>query len=196
MGPERVVLFRARTILALLGIIVSVAVVLEVLWLARGVIVWVLVALFLALALNPAVEALQRRGLRRRGAAVAVVSLGVLAGLAALAATVIPILVDQVNDFARALPGYVSDVTEGRGRLGDFAERYDLVDRVRDAVQNGGAGKALGLSGTAIAVTKGVLTAVVATVTIAFMTFFMLLEGPSWVERVYSLVPPESQERW
>ena len=194
--PERVVLFRARTVLAILGIVIAVAVTLQILWLARGVITWVLVALFLALALNPAVEWLQRHGVRRRGLAVAITSLGVLLGIAALGATVIPILVDQVNDFARALPGYVRDVTEGRGRLGDLAERYDIVDRVQEAVNEGGASRVLGLSGTALAITKGVLTAIVATVTIAFMTFFMLLEGPVWIERLYSLMPARSQARW
>ena len=35
-----------------------------------------------------------------------------------------------------------------------------------------------------------------ATVTIVFLTFFMLLEGRQWVERVYSLFPEHSQERW
>ena len=59
--------------------------------------------------------------------------------IVALAATVIPILVAQVNDFATRFPGYVKDVTEGRGRLGDFAERYHIVERVREAVQDGGA---------------------------------------------------------
>lgn len=196
MVPERLVMFRARTILALLGIVIAVAVLLEIVWLARGVITWVLVALFLALALNPAVDWLQQHGIRRRGFAVALTSLAVLLGIGALAATVIPIIVDQVNEFARALPGYVRDVTEGRGRLGDLAERYDLVERVQEAVNEGGAGRVLGLSGTALAITKGILTAIVATVTIAFMTFFMLLEGPVWVERIYSLVPPGSQERW
>jgi predicted PurR-regulated permease PerM len=33
-------------------------------------------------------------------------------------------------------------------------------------------------------------------VTIAFMTFFMLLEGPAWMERIYGLIPPKSQPRW
>ena len=47
----------------------------------------------------------------------------------------------------------------------------------------------LGLSGTALAVTKSVITAVVATLTIAFLTLFMLLEGPAWVERFYALLP-------
>ena len=32
--------------------------------------------------------------------------------------------------------------------------------------------------------------------TIVFLTFFMLLEGQTWVERVYSLFPAHSQERW
>jgi predicted PurR-regulated permease PerM len=33
-------------------------------------------------------------------------------------------------------------------------------------------------------------------VTIAFMTFFMLLEGRTWMERFYSLLRPQSQQRW
>jgi predicted PurR-regulated permease PerM len=41
-----------------------------------------------------------------------------------------------------------------------------------------------------------VITIVVATVTIIFMTFFMLLEGPVWVERFYGALPAESQPRW
>ena len=54
----------------------------------------------------------------------------------------------------------------------------------------------LGLSDTALAVTKGVVSAVVAMLTIAFLTLFMLLEGPAWVERFYSLLPEPSQPRW
>jgi predicted PurR-regulated permease PerM len=41
-----------------------------------------------------------------------------------------------------------------------------------------------------------VVTAVVGFVTIAFMTFFMILEGPAWVDRFYSLLPPDSEPRW
>ena len=44
--------------------------------------------------------------------------------------------------------------------------------------------------------TKSVVNAVVATLTIAFLTLFMLLEGPNWVERLYSLLPETSQPRW
>ena len=67
---------------------------------------------------------------------------------------------------------------------------------MRDAIGDRGATGVLGVSGTALAVTKSVVTAIVAVVTIAFLTLFMLLEGPAWVERVYSLLPAEKQPRW
>jgi predicted PurR-regulated permease PerM len=54
----------------------------------------------------------------------------------------------------------------------------------------------LGLSGAAVSVTRSVITIVVGTITIAFLTFFMLLEGPKWVERFYGLLPEESRPRW
>jgi predicted PurR-regulated permease PerM len=193
---ERVVRFRTSTILAVLGITIAVALLLQIVWIARHVLTWVLIAVFLALAMNPAVEWLQAHGLKRRAAATAVVFLFVIAALVGIGALFIPTLVDEVNNFANALPGYVDDLTKGRGPLGFLQDDYHVVDRVRDAVKEGGASRVLGLSGTAIAITKGVLTAIVAVVTIAFMTFFMLLEGPGWVERFYSLLPADRQERW
>ena len=51
----------------------KVSLVLQVLWVTRDVLIWALVALFLAMALSPAVEYLQSRGIRRRGVAVAIV---------------------------------------------------------------------------------------------------------------------------
>jgi predicted PurR-regulated permease PerM len=193
---ERVVRFRTSTIISVLGITIAVALLLQIVWIARQVLTWVLIAVFLALAMNPAVDWFQAHGLKRRAAATAVVFLFVIAALVGIGALFVPTLVDEVNKFADALPGYVEDLTEGRGPLGFLQEDYHVVDRVRDAVEEGGASRVLGLSGTAIAITKGVLTAIVAVVTIAFMTFFMLLEGQGWVERFYALLPEDRQERW
>ena len=53
---DRIVHFRVRTILGVLGILLAVGIVLYVLWVARHVLSWLLIALFLALALNPFVE--------------------------------------------------------------------------------------------------------------------------------------------
>jgi predicted PurR-regulated permease PerM len=196
MLEERLVHFRPRTVLVVLGIILAAVVMIRIVQAAQGVLIWVGVAVFLALALNPAVEWLLGRGVPRRGLAVGITFVAALLVIAALAATIVPTVVDQVNDFVDAVPGYVEDLTAGRGRLGFLERDYHITERVRDALSEGGASKVLGLSGTAVAVTKGVVTAVVAVLTIAFLTFFMLLEGPKWVERLYSLLPEEKQSRW
>jgi predicted PurR-regulated permease PerM len=193
---ERVVRFRPTTILALLGITIGVFLLLEIVWIARQVLTWVLIAIFLTLALNPAVDWFQRHGLKRRGAATAVTVLLVLAAFTLLGLLFIPTLVNEVNGFAQALPGYIDDVTHRRGRLGFLESKYHITERVRREVEEGGASRVLGLTGTAVAITKGIVTAIVAVVTIAFMTLFMLLEGPTWVERFYSMLPDRSRERW
>ena len=193
---ERVVRFRPRAVLSVLGIVVGTGIVLEVLWIARGVITWVLIAVFFALALNPLVEWLMARGVSRRGAAVGIAYVGTLLAIVGLGALFVPTLVHQTNNFVDAVPGYVQDLTKGRGRLGFLERDYQIVEKVKDAIGKGGATKVLGLSGTALSVTKSIVSAVVAIVTIAFLTLFMLLEGPGWVERFYALLPEEQQPRW
>src|SRR3954464_8392728 len=106
-SDERVVSFRPRTIVTAAALLVAVGVVLWVVWVSRRVLVWTFVSAFLAVALSPAVDGLQRRGPRRRGAAAGVVYLLLIAVIAGLGALLIPTLVSQVNALVDAAPGYV-----------------------------------------------------------------------------------------
>jgi predicted PurR-regulated permease PerM len=192
MVPERVVEFRPRTIFVVAGTVLAIAIALWVVWLAHRVLTWVLISAFLATAMDPAVRGLQARGVRTRGAAAGVVYLVAFAILAAIGALFIPTLVAQVNDFVDAVPGYVRDLTAGRGPLGFLETKYQVVERVQKAVDGRGAEGA----STALTVGRTLLTGVAATVTIIFMTFFMLLEGPSWLERFYGMLSPQADQRW
>jgi predicted PurR-regulated permease PerM len=192
---ERSVYFRPRTILLVIGIIVASFLTLEVLWISRRVLSWIFIALFLALALNPAVDRLERR-LGRRGAATGVVSVAAVGAIVLIGWLFIPTLVDQVDNFAHNVPNYLDDLTKGRGRLGFLETKYHLVEKARKALNEGGSSKLFGLSGTALAVARGIVNAVLAIVTIAFMTFFMLLEGRNWIDSFFSLLKPESEKRW
>ena len=180
----------------MLLIVLAVAITLEVVWISRHVLAWVVISLFLALALDPLVGCDPAADQLGRGAAIGVAYLIALIVIAGVGATFLPKLIDEVNGFVQALPGYVHDLTHGRGRLGFLETKYHVVEKVREQVENGGATKVLGLSGAALSVTKSVITIVAATVTIIFLTFFMLLEGRDWVERFYSLFPERSQARW
>ena len=196
MVPERLVRFPVRTILTVLGTIIAVAVVLEVIWISRHVVIWILISLFLALAMNPAVDFFQRRGIRSRGLASGVTFVLVLVGLAAIGAVFVPTVIHQVSDLVGKVPDYVHDISKGKGRFGFLETKYHLPERIKDAIHKGGAARVLGLTGTALSITKSVISIVLGTITVAFLTFFMLLEGPNWMERFYGLLPPESRPRW
>jgi predicted PurR-regulated permease PerM len=198
MPEQRLVSFQSRSVLRVVGMLLALATALWVLYTARQVLTWVLVSIFLALALNPAVERLQQpAGFGKRGMAAAVIyliAIGVLVGLGFL---LIPPVADQVSKLADAAPGYVHDLTRGHGPLGFLETKYHVVEKLRKAVKDGGGGASFATSaGTALSITRSVVTAIVGVVTIAFMTFFMILEGPAWMDRLYSLLPPESEPRW
>jgi predicted PurR-regulated permease PerM len=196
MTPERIVDLRPRTVLRILLIVLAVAIGLEVIWIARHVISWMVVSLFLALALDPLVGLIQRRLHLNRGLAIGAAYVLVLIAIVGIGWSFIPKLVDEVNGLVQATPGYVHDLTHGRGRLGFLERKYHVVEKVREQVDKGGAARVFGLSGAAISVTKSVISLIAAVVTIVFLTFFMLLEGSAWMERIYSLLPEHSQPRW
>jgi predicted PurR-regulated permease PerM len=193
--PERVVSFRPRTILVVLGVTILVFVGLALVYLAWHVITWILIAVFLAAALNPAVQYLEHRGVRR-GAAAGLVFFAALLAMTGLGFLVIPPLVDQVRKFIEAVPDLIADVTAGRGPLGFLERDYGITEKVRRAIEERGAGGVLGLTEPAVAIARSVVTAVVGVVTVAFLTFFMLLEGPRTVDRFLGVLPPTTATRW
>jgi predicted PurR-regulated permease PerM len=194
-AEERIVYFRPRAILVVLGIILAATAIIAFLFLAWHVITWILIALFLSLALNPAVEFFQRRGLPR-GVASVIVFLLALIGLGSLGALLIPPLVDQIEEFVAAVPDFVEDLTAGRGPLGFLQDEYQIVDKIRDAIEEQGAGGVLGITNATVAIARGVVSFVVGVVTIAFLTIFMLLEGPKLLTRFRDSLPEHLKPRW
>jgi predicted PurR-regulated permease PerM len=192
---ERIVYFRPRAILVVLGIILTAVAIIAFLFLAWHIITWILIALFLSLALNPAVEFFQRRGMGRTVSSL-IVFLLALVGFAALGALLIPPLVDQIDEFIQAVPGFVADLTAGRGPLGFLQDRYQIVDKVEEAIEDQGAGGILGVTNVGLAVARGVVAFVVGLVTIAFLTVFMLIEGPRLVDRFRDALPEPMKPRW
>jgi predicted PurR-regulated permease PerM len=193
---ERVLRIHPRTVVGVAAILLALALALWLVWLTRQILVWLLVAIFLAVAIDPLVGLLQRHGIRNRGAAVTIGVLLVVGALVGLAWLVVPPLIREAGDFVEALPGYVEDIASGRGPLGFLEEDYQIVERVRQATEDAGAAALFGLAGGVASFATTVLTAVAAVVTIVVMTIFLLLGGPRWMEGFYSVVPEDVRPRW
>jgi predicted PurR-regulated permease PerM len=191
----RVVTLRPRTILLVLAMTIVVGLVLLLVYRAWHVITWILIAMLLATALNPGVEVLERRGLHRRRAATVVFALTLVLATA-LGFLVLPPLVSQVTDFVNAVPHYVDDLTAGRGPLGFLQRRYHVVDRVEEAVHEHGAVGVLGLSGPVLGVVKSIVTAIAGVITVVFLTYFMLLEGPRTIASLLGLLSDSTRIRF
>lgn len=190
--PERVVVFRPRSILAALGVLLGVVVAIGFVILAQSGLTLIAIALFLSLALNPAVEFFRRHGLGH-GAAVAAVYVLALIVFALLGFVLIPPLVTEIGNFVDALPGLVADLTRGHGPLGFLERDYHVVERVEKATAGQGITRLTGEAAPVLGIVRGVAATLLGALIIAFLTLFMLLEGPEWRRRCMELVPERNQ---
>ena len=92
-----------------------------------------IVSMFLALALNPLVDALVARG-ARRPAAVGLVFAGLLVAFGLIAALVIPPVVVQGTELAQQAPTYVENVL-GSPWVREIDKSYDVIDKIQAELQ-------------------------------------------------------------
>lgn len=155
------------------------------------------ISFFLALALNPPVSALARRlpG-HSRVLATALSYLFVLAIVGVFIYIALPPIIEQTNRFIATLPSYVQELSEQKGVVADMVNQYHLQDQINSMVagaQQQASSLAQGLGGSIITGISSVLTGVLTLVTVLVLTFLMLIEGPAWMQRLWSLYEDKSK---
>ena len=162
---------------------------------AGSVITIVLLAAFLALSLNPIVTALtnQRRVPMRRGGAVLVVALGMLALVAGFLAVIVPPVVTEVTALIHAIPHLLQQIQDRSTYLGRFEAKYHIVSRVQSAISSRGVGTSA-LSGI-VGAGKYVLSTLTSTIAVVALTIYFLAGLPSIVTAVYRTVPASRRGR-
>ena len=156
-----------------------------------SVLVLVVVALFLAVGLNPLVELLMRRGLKRPWAVLCVIVIVVLA-VAGFLFTLVPVVTHQVTLLADNLPDYFKQLQRNR-TIREFDTKYDVSHKVTDYVQNGGlAQKAFG---GVLGVGLAILGILANTFVVVVLTLYFLASLPSIKQAAYQLAPASRRER-
>ena len=153
----------------------------------RPIITLLVVALFIAIVLAPAIDVVRRRARFPRGLAVlAVFLVGILAFAGLTFAFVRPI-VKQSRTFVDDLPTFVADAKAGRGRVGSIVKKYKLdtfVEKNQDKLKQ--ARTELGKRAVPLAST--VASSVAATVTVLVLAILMLMSGPELQAGLLNLI--------
>jgi len=190
--PQRVVVIRPRSVLIVFLVLVAVAAVVSFVFLASSGLTVIAIALFFALALNPAVEFFQSRGLKRHWSVFAVY-IAALVVLTLLVLVLIPPLVSQLTTLLNAAPEFVDKLRQGNGPAGVLERKYRIVERVQAATYGLDLTKWSGAAASGLGVIKRIATSLVGVILIAFLTLFMLLEGPDWRRRLTALLPDSNR---
>ncbi len=151
----------------------------------------ILVAFLLAIALSTPVGALARRlpGQSRVGATL-IAYLVVLAILGAFLYVALPPTIEQTSHFIGAIPDYIRDLSERRGPIGEFVKNYGLqsqLNSVVDSIQSQAVGIAGGVGSSVVGGITSIFGGFVTIVTLLVLSFLMLVEGPRWLNRIWSL---------
>ncbi len=166
------------------------------LWVLRTILLYAVVAFFIALLLSPAVHLVQR-AVPVRGLAVTIVFVVAFVVFVGIVILFTAPLVEAVTHFAKQLPTLVRQAEHGRGHIGRLLKRFHLQQWVTknapklagDITKSLKPAQALSVGATAV-------SSLVALGTIAILSLFILLEAPTLRRGFLSLLSPARGERF
>ena len=181
-----------RAVIWIIAVLAGAALVLWMLFRLRTLVYITFIALFVAVALEPAVQRLTKRGWKRRRATAVVFVIAVALGLGFLGA-VIPIFISQAAALIENMPSYIASLQE-------FLSRYfevELIDEniARQLQDLGQLLQNLGgfVAGGIFALGNTIFGFIFQAVTALLFAYYLVAEGPSWRRAVLGVFPPERQ---
>lgn len=157
----------------------------------QSVLILVVLSMFLALGLNPAVESLTRRR-APRSLAVTIVTLALLGVIALGFTALVPILTEQTTRLSSNLPGLLQNLVE-QPQLRELNDRYLITSRIESFLASGNLINTLfgGIMGAGRIVANVVFSFIMTLV----LTIYFLASLPSIKETIYALAPASRRPR-
>lgn len=162
---------------------------------ASQVFVLIIISLFLAMGLNPTVEALQSRKLKR-GISVAIVVVSALLIVALFALVVIPPVFTQANELIDSAPQLL-DSLRNNSTLNQLNTEYGFIDSLESKFESWiSDGQLLtGAFGGVLGVGRTVLSGAFSALTVMVLTLYFLASLPAVTAMFYRLAPASRRER-
>ena len=156
-----------------------------------SVVLLVVVSMFIAVGLDPAVQWLQRRGLSRSMAVLAVIAT-VLAALVLFFVALVPVISDQVTKIVDNAPGW-SQQLQANQQVQELEDRFGVLSKAEDFVTSGQWTSTLfgGVVGFGVAVLGFLLNTFLVTV----LTLYFLASLGRTKQALYGLAPASRRGR-
>lgn len=163
------------------------------LYLARSTLLLVFIAIFLAVALGPAVGFFRKLRVPR-GLSILIVYVLITASIFGVGLLIVPPIVNQVDQLSKDIPGYLSDLRDNK-QFRKYDDKYHISKKLNEQAKK--LPSHLGdAAGALQSITVGVFGAIVQLVTVLTMTFFLLLDGERIAGFLLRIRGPEREERY
>ena len=162
---------------------------------ASDVFILLIISIYLAAGLNPAIEFFVKRGLRR-GLSIFIVALSVIATAFLFIILVIPPVIRQVDLFIQSLHETIQSLTNNR-QIARLNDQYQVIDNLVAQAQEWISGGQLfaTLYGGVIGVGKTVLSGTFALLTVFVLTLYFMAALPKFLSVIYRLAPASRRNR-
>lgn len=188
-----------KTIIRFWVIVFLIATLVLAVYTARWAIILILTAIFLAFVLNRPTEFFARKlpgNNRALGAGITfLISLTVLVGTITL---IFPILIDQTANFAKSLPDTIATLQDSSKQLNEIVDQVGLKDSVNLSLEQysdqiGNFASSLGTS--SVSFVSNFINGIGNAALVLVLTFFMLIEGPNWVNKFWKIAFKNPKKR-
>lgn len=156
-----------------------------------SVLILLVMAMFLAIGLNPTVEFFMKRGMRR-GVSVLLVLFVVITVLTLFVVAVAPVISDQIAQITKNSPGWLQDLQSNR-TVQQIDERFSVIDKLQDYVTDGDFGQQV--FGGALGVGLAVLSALANAFIVIVLMVYFLASLPSIKHAAYNIAPASKRVR-
>jgi predicted PurR-regulated permease PerM len=185
-------LIAPRIVVQVIVTAIAILAALYFLYLVRGVLGLLIIAVFLAVALGRPVAFLSQRGLPRAGA-ILLVYLSIVLVVFGVGLIMVPPVVDGADELVRSVPGYVAELRE-EPTIRAYDDRYGITERLQAqlaALPQRLVSALAALQG----VTVGVFSTLFQLVTILVLTFILLLDGTFFTDFFFRQLGPARERR-
>lgn len=179
---------------ATLGVLTAI-VLLRALESVSQIFVLILVSLFLAMGLNPAVEALRKRNLSR-GSAVAVIFSSVILFVVFFAFVVVPPVVSQGTNLIQNAPELLDNLMKN-STINGLNDQFGIIDTLQSRLNSVTSDGTLLIStfGGVLGVGQSILSGFFTALTILVLTLYFITSLPQAISLGLSLVPASRRDR-